>query len=190
MFGLFFDKKYDSLFDELGIASFGNLIGHAKCSAAKSSNKDISGSKPEEAAVRTYRDLVLLNDKLPIEARIELGFDKYITIKALHFDGKVNVDLFMSIKSALNGLVERYVGDAYFYEFYKLLSEMGVISPITHDTLHFYSMIYLYRGKKLNQLVLYPAKDFLIEVIGANPETYSGCVKPEVHDVIKVMSKL
>ncbi len=189
MFGLFFDKNYEECLSLLGINRFTNKITYCQLLSARDKNKGLSNSNPNEAAARTFRDLVILNEQLPIEDRIVLCLEKLTKLKIWYFDGKVNENLFLAIKEDLDGLIEEFAGNQYLSDFYQALSKMGVIVPITHDQLRTYSLVFVVSGTKNQYTAIEAAKKFIIDVVAKNVEHYSNCVKEEVKEIIFVLSK-
>lgn len=189
MFGIFFDKNYEECLGLLGVNALTNQISYGQLLSARDKNKSLSNSNPNEAAARTFRDLVVLNEQLPADHRIALCLEKIGALKIWHFDGKVNQNLYFAIKEDLDGLIERYVGKEYMTHFYQALSKMGLIVPVTHDQLRTYSLHFIFYGKRNQYPYIEAAKRFMIDVVAQSPEKYSNCAREEAKELIFVLSK-
>src|SRR5687767_9224858 len=138
--------------------------------------RDGYGGKPEEAAARAFRDLILQNPRVPIEQRLEASFSKVTLLKVWHFHSKVNVDLHLGIKSVIEDLLCEYVGRDYQNDFYKALSKWGVTTPIEHDTLATIAFVCLYMGKKSSIPADHAAVKLCSDVIAKDLNKYSACI--------------
>jgi hypothetical protein len=121
----------------------------------------------------------VLNAKIPVEQRLEACFSKIGLLKVWHFEGKVNVDLHLGMKNVMEEVLGAYVGKDYEKDYYDALGKMGVIVPITHDTLRTIALGFLYGGKKSAISPDDAAYRLLKEVIIKDKEKYSACVTPE-----------
>ena len=177
--GLFFNPKFEKLVDELGIPVFSEAFSVAELTKIRDEARDAFGSKPEEAAARAFRDLIVLNQNIPVEQRLEASFSKLALLKWWHFDGRVNVDLHGGIKKSIEELLSAYVGKTYEDDYYDQLKKMGVITPITHDTLRTIAFSFLYGGKKSAMSPRDAAYRLLKDVIIKDSAKYSACVIQE-----------
>lgn len=176
IFKRFFDSRFENLVDELGVTRFRSFFSAEELATIRNDGRVGLGSKPEEAAARAFRDLVILNQKIPIETRLEVTFEKLSVLKSWHFDDKVNVDLHLGIKEKLENLLRTYVGEEYEREYYDAVSKTGVITPIVHDTLRTIALGFLYGGKKLGILPSEAAYRLFWNVIMKQKGTYGRCV--------------
>jgi len=176
IFKSLFDSKFEKLIDELGVTKFNDCFSVQELFTIRNDGRVGMGSKPEEAAARTFRDLILLNQRIPIDNRLEAAFSKVQRLKLWCSDDKVNVDLYFSIKDALEHLLHTYVGDEYEQEYYEAVFKTGVISPISHDTLRFIAHAYLYGGKKWGTHPVAVAQRLFSDVIMNDKHTYGPCV--------------
>lgn len=188
IFKIFFNQNFEKLINDLGITEFNDVIGFGELAAIRDYTKNVSGSKPEEAAARAFRDLVILNNKIPIEQRLEKGLEKIGLLKLWHFDGKVNIDLHLNIKASIEQLVSEYVGEQYENIFHEGLKKYGVIIPIEHDTLRRISLALLYGGKKSNKPPLDAAHKFYMDIIVKNSKQYSSCVQEDAKEVLQILA--
>ena len=106
--------------------AFGSAFSIQELARIREDAKGTFFGNPEEAAARAFHNLVVLNQKIPTEQRLEICFEKILRLKLWHFNDKVNVDLHLGIRAS----------------FEKLLSESDIISihcPLTPKTNHLFN---------------------------------------------------
>lgn len=190
-FNLFFNSKFDKLIDELGIGVFKNVIDQNKLIEMRGYSKDGLKEKPEEAATRVFRDLVLLNQSITVEKRLDQFFNKSHTIKYwCLMDGNVNIDLYKSVKALIEKMVSEYVGKNYEDDFYEVLNKAGVIIPIVHDELRTFGLMLLCKGKQGNISTHDVAMKFYIDILAKNADRYVSCVREEGRELLKTLPSI
>lgn len=190
VFGLFFDSNFAKLVGELEMAEFGDVITENQLVEIRNYSKNVLGVKPEEAAARAFKDLVMFNSAIPLESRLRKSLEKINKIKWWHFDKKVNVDLYLSIRAAIAQMTTEYVGGQYEAEFLSALGEWGVIVPIEHDTLRTFSLLYMAGNKKTNKTADTAAHDFFTEVVVKGGDKYVSCIREEAHELLRVLHSI
>jgi len=177
---MFFDSKFEKSINELGLPTFSMAFSIVELTKIRDDAKGVFfGGKPEEAAARAFRDLIVLNQKIPVEQRLESGFEKIGLLKWWHFDGRVNVDLHLGIKDSIEKLLTTYVGKDYEDDYYAALSKMGIVIPITHDTLRTIAFSFLYGGKKFSLSPNDAALRLYTDVLIKDEKKYSACLTNE-----------
>jgi hypothetical protein len=184
---LFFNPKFEQCIDELGLRQFTEAVSARNLAEFRDYGRDVTGASPEEAAARAFRDLVLKNAALPIEARLELSFRNIHTLKVWHFDDKVNIDLHTTIRATVEQLVDEYVGAAFKREYFETLGGYGVKVPIAHDTLHALSLAFLYIGKRAGLASKDSALKLYRDVLIDGPDNYDACLTPEGAEAVKTI---
>jgi len=142
------------------------------------------GGKAKEAAARAYRELVLLNEGIPPEKKLDKAFSNLLKIKTWHFDGKVNVDLHVSIKKSVEDILLQYVGSEYEKSFYNSLSKVGVIFPITHDMFKTICFSYMFRGKNEGLETDAVLISLIRNVLKPKKDLYINCLVPEAWKIV------
>ncbi len=148
---IFFNEKFEKLINELGVPAFSRAFSGKELATIRENAKSVLFGNPEEAAVRAVHNLVVLNQNIPIDQRLEMCFKQLMRLKLWHFNGNVNVDLHFNIRTSFEKLLSEYVGKSYEDNYYEALRQLGVVVPITHDTLRFLALSYLYHGKKFSR---------------------------------------
>lgn len=173
---IFFDKKFEQLVNELEVPAFGRAFSAQELATIRENAKSVLFGNPEEAAARAFHNLVVLNQKIPIEQRLEMCFKQLTRLKLWHFNGNVNPDLHFNIRPSFEKLLSEYVGKSYEDNYCEALGQLGVVVPITHDTLRFLALSYLYHGKKFSTSADVEALSFCLNVVAKDSEKYSTCI--------------
>lgn len=182
-----YKSDFEEAITELGMREFRTQIDFNKLNEIRENAAGMFfGGKAKEAAARAYRDLVLLNEKITPEQRLDNGIANLLKIKVWHFHGKVNVDLHFAIKKSFDDILLQYVGSDYEKAFYNSLSTIGIIVPITHDNFKTICLSYMFRGKRdgmKSDSLLMP---LIRNVLKPGKSTYINCVVPEAWEIIDV----
>ena len=133
---LFFNQKIYKLIDELRIMAFSYVIDNNKLTEIRDNSKNDLKGRPEEAATRVFLDLVILNQKIPVERRLVKSFEKINLLKIWCLpNNSVNIDLYLNIMSLLKQMVSEYAGKQCEKDFYDQLNKMGFVFPLNYDAL-------------------------------------------------------
>lgn len=183
---LFFNQKFEKLIDELGILAFSDVIDNNKLTEIRDNSKNDLKGKPEEAATRVFLDLVILNQKIPVERRLVKCFEKINLLKIwCLLNNSVNIDLYLIIMSLIEQMVSEYAGKQYEKDFYDQLNKMGVVIPLKHDALQIFGLLYLYNSKQRNNLAYDAAIKFYTDILSKNVNEYASCVREDSFDAFQ-----
>lgn len=187
MFKFFFDKKFEQSVYALGFSEFGSAIDIGELATIRDHSKNVLGQNPQDAAVRAFRELILNNDEIPIEQRVEKSFS---ILQRMLSDGKAFSKLYKDTKASVEHLICQYVGSKFENEFYDCLKERGVLVPIKHYQLRSIAIVTLYLKKKSNATPDDTAYDFFMDVMVKNADKYAGCMREEARGLLAVLSPM
>ena len=184
-----YKSDFEEAITELGMREFRTQINLDKLNEIRENATGMFfGGKAKEAATRAYRELILLNQEIVPEQKLDGAFGNLLKIKTWHFHGKVNVDLHFAIKKSVEEILIRYVGVEYEKAFYKSLSEMGIIVPITHDNFKTICLSYMFRGKREGLETDSLLTPLIRNVLKPQKAAYIDCAVPEAWTIIDVVN--
>ena len=184
-----YKSDFEEAITELGMRDFRTQIDLGKLNEIRENATGMFfGGKAKEAAARAYRELILLNEKIVPEQKLDGAIGNLLKLKTWHFNGKVNVDLHFAIKKSVEEILIQYVGVEYEKAFYKSLSEMGIIVPITHDNFKTICLSYMFRGKREGMETDSLLIPLIRNVLKPQKSTYINCVVPEAWTIIDVVN--
>lgn len=182
--------SFDTLFEDgirsLGLLELSQEINAEKLNSIRDSARGIFfGGRAEEAAVRAYRELVLLNPRISIEQRLEISFQNLIRIKQWRSQDKVNLDLLMATKQTTEELLSFYIGEEYENAYYEQLRQQGVVVPIKNDNFKIISDSYFFSMRRIGFTPEKIVHQLINNIYLKNKEGYASCMTEEARFVLK-----